>query len=379
MRQTRFAFFALIAFLYTFRAAPAYGQNFVTKYLNHVLKDTSDPAKAKFIAYPTLAYAPETSWEFGISGLFVYRARQDTSNRLSEIKSFSFLTKEKQYGSWIEHALYTHKNKFFILGELKFQDFPMLYYGIGPETHHEKNVLVNTTEFKLRERMLYQFKPSFFTGFEFDYQQLSDVEFEWDNGIKHIPHPIGGDGSANLSLGWGVLYDNRHNVLNTREGVFAELAFLTSHTAWGSDYRFTNYYSDFRWFKPSGKNNVIAFHAYGQFGTGNVPFNELSLMGGDRIMRGYYLGRYRDKNMVAAQAEYRLLPFPFSKRWGAAAFTAIGTVFPHINSFNHNHTEWAVGGGPRFLLFPKKDIYNRLDIAFTSEGTGFYFFIGEAF
>jgi hypothetical protein len=30
-------------------------------------------------------------------------------------------------------------------------------------------------------------------------------------------------------------------------------------------------------------------------------------------------------------------------------------------------------------VFPKKDIYSRLDLAFTKEGRGIYIFIGEAF
>jgi hypothetical protein len=40
---------------------------------------------------------------------------------------------------------------------------------------------------------------------------------------------------------------------------------------------------------------------------------------------------------------------------------------------------WAAGGGIRFLLFPKKDVFTRLDFAFTKEGSGIYIFIGEAF
>ena len=53
-------------------------------------------------------------------------------------------------------------------------------------------------------------------------------------------------------------------------------------------------------------------------------------MGGEQLMRGYYLGRYRDNNLVAGQVEYRFLPFPFSKRLGAAAFLGAGTVAPKV-------------------------------------------------
>jgi hypothetical protein len=33
----------------------------------------------------------------------------------------------------------------------------------------------------------------------------------------------------------------------------------------------------------------------------------------------------------------------------------------------------------RYLIFPEKDIFTRIDVALTREGPGFYFFIGEAF
>lgn len=355
------------------------GQNFVTKYLNHVLKDTSDPAKPKFIAYPTLAYAPETSWEIGLSGLLVYRAKQDTTNRLSEIKSFTFLTLEKQYGSWFEHALYTDKNKYFFLGELKFQNFPLSYYGIGPETPSEVQAEVQTQEFKLRERVLRQIAPSIFTGIEFDYQQLRNVNFHWEKSTTNRTLPQGGLGSGNLSIGWGVLYDNIHNVLNPRHGTYAEVAFLSSNTALISDYSFNTWFTDFRIYKPIQKRNVLAFQLYGQFGAGDVPFNELALMGGERLMRGYYLGRFRDKKMLASQLEFRMLPFSFAKRWGASVFAGAGSVFPSFNQYGDRPLVWAAGLGPRFLIFPKKDVYTRFDVAFTKESMGYYFFIGEAF
>ena len=105
----------------------------------------------------------------------------------------------------------------------------------------------------------------------------------------------------------------------------------------------------------------------------------LSLMGGESLMRGYYLGRYRDKNLIAGQLEYRILPFNFSKRWGASAFMAAGQVYDENETFQFKNLLPTGGLGLRFLVFPEKDIYTRVDVAFTEEGRGIYFFIGEAF
>jgi hypothetical protein len=105
------------------------------------------------------------------------------------------------------------------------------------------------------------------------------------------------------------------------------------------------------------------------------------LMGGESLMRGYYLGRYRDQNQLASQLEYRFLPLPlgFSNRIGAAVFGGAGTVFNHQEGISGEDFVFSGGAGLRFLLFPKRDIYTRLDVAFTKEGSGFYLFIGEAF
>lgn len=355
-------------------------QGFLKRYINKIINDTTDIREPQFLAYPTLVYAPETSWEVGLSMLYVYYAKKDTTNRLSEINGFTFYTFRRQYGAVFDHALYTHQNKWSFLGRLKYQNFPLLYFGIGANTPAAYEAIVDTKLLNIKERALKRVGKNLFAGFEMDYQRLSDVEFA-PHGQATITKPTGHEGSANLGFGAGLLYDERHNVLNVREGAFAELALLHYNKAWGSNFQFTTILSDNRLYKSFNSRNVLALQAFGQFTIGQAPFNQLSLLGGESLMRGYYTGRFRDKNQLAAQAEFRMLPLPlgFTKRVGAAVFGSTGTVFNHFNSLSLNNFVLAGGAGLRFLLFPKKDIYSRLDLAFTKEGTGLYIFIGEAF
>lgn len=354
--------------------------NFFYRYVNRLINDTSDISKPQFLVYPTIAYAPETSWEFGLSSVFVFYANRDTTNRLSEINGFTFVTLEKQYGVWFDHALYSQNNNWFSLGRLKFQSFPLLYYGIGANSPDEHIAQVNANLVQIKERVLRKVYKSLYAGLEVDYQQLSSVEFIPYRELLE-EYPLGSAGSSNLGIGAGILYDNRHNILNVRDGFFSELAFLNYHHAWGSNHSFTSIISDTRIYRPMNKRDVLAFQLLGQFNIGAAPFNQLAMLGGENIMRGYYLGRYRDNNQVAMQAEYRLLPLPwsFTRRWGAAFFAGTGTVFNDVHTISRNNFVWSAGAGLRFLLFPKKDIFTRLDLAFTPEGTGIYIFIGEAF
>jgi len=369
--------FCLLLFTNTINA-----QNFIKRYFDSVVNNKSDLSQPQLLVYPTLAFAPETSWEFGLSALYVYFAKRDTTNRLSEINAFTFFTLENQYGFWFDHAIYSDQNRWFFLGRARIQSFPLFYHGIGNDTPKEFLARVEANQILIKERVLRNLKNDLYLGLEFDYQRLAETDFVLDDPQNpNFELPLGHEGSSNIGLGLGLIQDNRHNVLNVRKGLFSELAFLHYNPAWGSTHKFTSLISDTRVYRPMGKNNVLAMQLLGQFNFGDVPFNQLALMGGESIMRGYYYGRYRDRNQLAAQIEYRFLPLPFNftDRIGMAIFAGAGSVFNQEENLNISDFVFSGGAGLRFLLFPKKDIWTRLDFAVTEEGTGFYIFIGESF
>lgn len=352
---------------------------FLKRIIQKAVTDTTSPGKPSFRIYPTLAYSPETSFEFGFSSLLLFQAKNDTLNRLSEVQAFTFITLEAQYGIWLDNAIYGDKDKWFFLGRTRFQRFPLLYYGIGPETPGTEPALIDANYLLLRQRVLRKIIPNLFAGPEVDYQQLYNTKFNQPEGHDVYDPPTGSMGTRNLGLGAALVYDNRHNVLNVRKGLFGELSFLRYSKSIGSDYDFYGVNVDVRSSHKTNARNVLAWQLYGNFMSGDVPFNQLALMGGEMIMRGFYSGRYRDKNMLAFQTEHRWLPFKFSKRIGGTVFAAAAVVAPKINEFSWKHIRPSGGVGLRYLLFPKKDIFLRLDVGFTKEGPGFYLFTGEAF
>lgn len=382
-QQFRVKFFlvaVILLFFWNLSPGQAQQSNFLSRYISRLIYDTTDISRPQFLIYPTIAYAPETSWEFGLSSLYVYFANRDTTNRMSELNGFTFFTLENQYGLWFDHAIYTDRNKWFLLGRLRYQSFPLLYFGIGPASPSKYLARVDGKQLQIRERVLRKIYENIYVGFQLDYQRLSDVRFVPDSH-EPLKEPLGSEGSGNLGFGLGLVYDTRHNVLNVRHGAFSELAIIQYDDTWGSDYSFTSLISDTRIYRPVNSRDVLAFQLLGEFKIGQVPFNQLALMGGENLMRGYYLGRYRDQNQLASQLEYRFLPLAlgFSNRFGAAVFGGAGSVFNFQQGLSAKDFVFAGGAGLRFLLFPKRDIYTRLDVAFTSEGQGVYFFIGEAF
>lgn len=383
MRISKHAAAILILFFFcSFSSTSVIGQDikqFILRQKDRFTNRFSDTSsKPNFLIYPTLAYTPETKTEFGFVNLFLFYAKNDKRNRLSEINTFTFYTAEKQYGFWMEHAIYGDKEKWFYLGKGKFQYFPLKYYGIGMNTNSKDYLVVNNTNIQLRERVLKKVIGDFYAGAEFDFHKVYNLQF--GNASSNTTYPKGHKGSTNFGLGLGLVYDTRRNVMNVRSGKFAELAYLNYSPSLGSTYRFESTQFDLRyWRKGFHEKQVFSVQAMGIFNNGEVPFNQMALMGGEVMMRGYYQGRYRDNNLLAAQTEYRFLPFPFSKRFGATIFASAGTVAPKATQLISSPYKIAGGIGARYLAFKAKDIFLRFDVAFTSEGKGYYLFFGEAF
>lgn len=375
-------FLAVTLLLLTFAiSAQAQRANRLKSYLNSFIQDTADISRPQVLVYPTLGYSPETNTEIGLSGLLLYYHGRDTTNRLSEITARTFYTLENQYGAFFEHALYSDRNQWFLLGNIRYQSFPVSFYGIGISTSLRDEQTVSAQQLLIRERILRKVKGNFYAGINIDYNLTTDVGFSNPQPLPEPTRLYGKDGFQNLGLGLGLVLDTRHNVLNVRHGYFVELALINSTAALLSDYDFQYINVDTRYFETVRKNQVLALHLVGQFSWGEIPFNQLPQIGGPFLMRGYYQGRFRDRHLLATQMEYRFLPLPigFTDRLGAVAFASAGTVYSDISAVEFRHLKGAAGAGLRFLLFPKKDIYLRADYAITREGNGFYVYIGEAF
>lgn len=352
-------------------------RGFIRRQIEQLLGTKASAHESGFLLFPTLAYAPETRWDFGINALYVYFANDRIENRLSEINTFTFYTQEHQYGVWVDHTLYSDHNEWFFYGKARFQYFPMNYYGIGLETSPEVKAVIDSDLIWFRERILKKMKGSLYLGLELDFRSTQNLVYRSKEDTLQKPSelPFGIEGGTQVGLGLGLIYDNCHNAMNVRDGILAEIGFLHYHDAL-SQYPMDLLFFDGRTFFPTTDTQVLALQVQGNFSFGRVPFNQLPMLGGANMMRGYYTGRYRDRRSWAAQVEYRFLPFVKGSRIGGALFGALGTVSP---DWTINRLLWAVGFGPRVLLFPQKDIFTRFDFALTEEGTGVYFYIGEAF
>jgi hypothetical protein len=88
-------------------------------------------------------------------------------------------------------------------------------------------------------------------------------------------------------------------------------------------------------------------------------------------------GRYRDRHMVAGQAEYRLHVW---RRVGVDAFVGAGQVTPRLDAVALSDLHYSVGYGLRILRDPQERMNLRIDMGCGRNGaSGLYFTVGEAF
>ena len=129
------------------------------------------------------------------------------------------------------------------------------------------------------------------------------------------------------------------------------------------------------------KRLVAAYEVYhASLLGGQSPFYMLPALGDDEIMRGYFNGRYRDRNYTAAQTELR---YRISDRLGVVGFIGIGTVY-HI-SFDLSQLKPNYGGGVRYFFDVQKGLSASIDYGLGEQRpgevrqSGLYIRLGEAF
>jgi hypothetical protein len=130
-----------------------------------------------------------------------------------------------------------------------------------------------------------------------------------------------------------------------------------------------------RYFLVMGKNS-LALEILIQRSIGSVPFRKLPMLGGQYLLRGFFLGRFRDNALQTIQTEYRHI---LTEKVGINLFLSEGAVGESLQEVSKKASHVTGGIGFRYIIVKESNLGLRLDIARTSEETSIYFGAGEAF
>jgi outer membrane protein assembly factor BamA len=333
----------------------------------------------KYIISPFAFYMPETDIVIGagIKRFYQFGKTNDSLTRVSNLAASFQYSLNGQYLLRSQYQFFTNQEKYYITGYLGFSRFPLTFYGIGNDIDMNKSETVTFNYLRFDNVSYRKIGKNSFAGLGWRYFNMFNVQSKV-NGMLASGNVLGSTGSTVSGLNISYLFDSRDNILNPSKGSFAQLIYSVHGNLTGSSHTFNRWQFDTRtYFRPFPKRqDVLAFQGYGYLSDGNVPFNELAQMGGEMIMRGYFQGSYRDKNLLAMQAEYRL---QLLKRWGIVGFAGAGSISNAMNHFDWNNTMPSYGGGLRFKINRKENVNVRVDYGMGNGQQNLYFFIAEAF
>jgi outer membrane protein assembly factor BamA len=173
--------------------------------------------------------------------------------------------------------------------------------------------------------------------------------------------------------------DTRDEPGNPREGHKVQVDWRNYRDRNSSGYSFNRFGAEVQQYIPFfNKRRVIALRGrttFSQTDDGNtVPFFLQPTLGGSEDLRGFREFRFRDRNVMVMNAEYRWEAF---SGLDLALFTDAGKVFSSSREFNFQDLEKSYGFGFRFNT--AKSVFLRIDTAYGNEGTRLFVKFGHVF
>ena len=338
--------------------------------------DTADSKRSGILFLPILYYTPETKIAGGAAVNYYFReSGSKKDSRPSTVMPIFIYTQKKQIISELSGDLYWKDEAYHLNGAIGYIKFPNKFYGIGNNTSEDEEEEYTPRNIYLSLNFQKKVQRGLYFGARYEYTNSKIKETD-EGGLLATRKILGSEGGTVSGAGILLIWDTRDNVFGPSYGGYYHLSANLFRDVLGSDYDFEEVNLDVRRYIPIFSSHVLAFQSYLNFMAGDPPFNTLSLLGGDSLMRGYYEGRYRDKNMVVFQTEYRT---PIWWRLGFVAFLGFGDVADKMSHFALKDFKHSFGLGIRYSINPEEKLNIRFDLAFGKDTSGFYITFLEAF
>ena len=265
------------------------------------------------------------------------------------------------------------KKKYRLDYRLYIYTFPTDFWGVGFDNGKidSNETSYRRIRFDAMARFMFRIAPDMYIGpmVNYQYVQARDIDAA---GL----HLFRGENLTQQArtIGLSYTYDTRDFILNAYRGWFLQIDQTFTPRFLGNDYCYSSTELTTSIYRRVWKGGILAGEFHSRFNYGNPGWSMMCDVGSTSRMRGYYEGRYRDKNIIEMQVELRQHVW---KRNGIVLFAGVGQVFPKFDALRWNRILPNGGFGYRWEF--KHRVNVRVDCGFTREGAGFMFNINEAF
>lgn len=359
-------------------SVPAKAHNGIFKKIVNYFRDSNKQKPNKKIDFgfiPGPNYSATTGLGLGLLGTATYSAdHTDPTLPRSNASVYSNMTTAGFFMVGLRgNHIFPHES-FQLDYKVNLSTFSTSYWGMGYTNADNDD---NETDYRRNRinamaRFMVKLAPNTYIGPFVNYRvtQASDVNedfsYLWQGQDKTI---------HTYTAGLSFTYDSRDFMLNASKGVFVQIDQTFTPRCFGNGkYNFSTTEATFATYGKLWKGAILAGELHGQFNYGHIPWSQLATVGSNDRMRGYYEGRYNDKNVIEGQVELRQ---HIKGRNGVVAWVALANAFPNFKNIAWRYTLPNAGVGYRWEF--KKRINIRVDYGFTRNGGGFIFNINEAF
>jgi len=343
--------------------------------------------KVHFGAFPAAGYTLETGFAGVISAnaAFFTNIHNHEQENISSILTSLAYTSHNQIIFPIQSNIWIKSNKYNLLTDWRYLKYPSETYGLGGHTKLDSGYSLTYSYLKLHQTFLFRIGKELYAGLGIDLDHFWNIQ-EIDPTTSQTDYRRYGfhteETASGISL--NLLFDSRRNPINPQKGLFANIIFKPKFIFLGSTSNWQSLLVEVRSYQkvPRGSGNILALWSYNWFTVGGTPpYLLLPSTGWDEFSntgRGYIQGRFRGRNMLDQEAEYRFVITPNGLFGGvvfvnAESFTDMGS-----NRFEVISPGAGIGIRVKLNKFSRTNV--ALDYAWGSQGSqGFFVNLGEVF
>jgi len=256
------------------------------------------------------------------------------------------------------------------------------FFGLGPNSKQEDETnfqqLQPLTYFSNGTRFTEKVQADLILGFEHD--EVGDGKSGGSpstNTVYTEQELPGIDVPASMArVGLDVFWDRRNRKFRPSSGFWLATAGGAIYEPDKTKFGFTTVFADFRWYYDLFYERILFVRLAANFTDPlpgrEIPFYKLAELGHTNTIRGYTRGRFRDRDAVWTNIEYR---YPIWRILDGAFFADFGYVSQDVFSkvFKIDDVIWAVGGGVR--LWDMDGARLRAELGYGQDGFRFHFVI----
>jgi hypothetical protein len=346
--------------------------------------NTNEYKKYNLSLLPAAGYTLQTGFAGVLSGNIGFYTNKAQDTKLSLISSSITYSQYDQIILPLYADIWSKNEKWNFISDNRYISYPSNIFGLGGNTDPNKGHTIDFDQIKIHQTVLRRIAKDVYAGVGFYYDNFYNIKVI-DPQTRRINVFIQKEiGSKEVESGpiFKILYDSRKNQLNPNQGNFLNVTLRQNFQELGSSKMWASLLIDARKYLnfPQGSKNTLALWSYNCLTiAGNPNYLLQPSTGWDdqyNTGRGYIQSRFRGKQMLYFESEYRYN----ITRNGLLG----GVIFANVQNFTGNSKPYdtylpGYGAGLRIKLNKNSGANLCLDYGFGNGSQGLFVNLGEVF